>query len=121
MMSVPAVAIVGALLVIARSAMRWAVVMAVAKLLVALVSSVGLVAVTVAVLVIGPVAVGLMCTVMVKGWVALGASVPKVQLTVPAVLVHPALAETKLTCTGRTSVTVPPLEVEGPLFVTVRV
>src|SRR5437667_395422 len=121
-MSVPDVAEVGAVFKMLRSATRWALVMAVEKLLVALVSSVGLVAVTVAVLVINPVAAGLMCTTMLKVWVALGASVPKVQLTVPAVLVHPALAETKLTCSaGRTSVTVPPLEVEGPLLVTVRV
>src|SRR5438552_18721712 len=119
-MSVPAVAVVGALFVMERSATRWAVVVAVAKLLAGLVSSVALMAATVAVLTIGPVAAGLMCTVMVKGWVALGASVPKVQVTVPAVLVHPALAETKLTCTGSTSVTVPPLEVEGPTLVTDR-
>src|SRR6266699_1124794 len=88
-MSVPAVAVVGARFMMERSATRWAVVVAVAKLLAGLVSSVALVAATVAVLTIGPVATGLMCTVMVKGWVALGASVPKVQVTVPAVLVHP--------------------------------
>src|SRR5438552_14016319 len=80
-MSVPAVAVVGALFVMERSATRWAVVVAVAKLLAGLVSSVALMAATVAVLTIGPVAAGLMCTVMVKGWVALGASVPKVQVT----------------------------------------
>src|SRR5437773_5772370 len=119
-MSVPAVAVVGALFVMERSATRWAVVVAVAKLLAGLVSSVALVAATVAVLTIGPVATGLMCTVIVKGWVALGASVPKVQVTVPAVLMHPALAETKLTCTGSTSATVPPPEVEGPTLVTAR-
>src|SRR6267154_61398 len=111
-MSVPDVAVAGALLAIARSATRWAVVVAVAELLVALGSSAGLEAATVAVLAIGPVAAGLMCTTMVKGWVALAARVPKLQVTVPAVLVHPA-AETKLTCAGSTSVTVPPLEVEG--------
>src|SRR5205809_318149 len=115
MMFVPDVAVAGALFVIPRSAMRWAVVMAVAKLLAAFVSSVGLVAVTVVVLVIGPVAAGLMCTTMLKVWVALGARVLTVQVTMPAVLVHPALAETKLTRAGRASVTVPPLEFEGPL------
>src|SRR5438034_158987 len=120
-MSVPAVAVVGALFEMQRSATRWAVVVAVAKLLAGLVSSVALVAATVAVLTIGPVAAGLMCTVMVKGWVALGASEPKVQVTVPAALVHPALAETKLTCAGSTSAAVPPLEVEGPTLVTVTV
>src|SRR5438046_7704357 len=104
-----------------RSATRWAVVVAVAKLLAGLVSSVALVAATVAVLTIGPVATGLMCTVMVEGGVALGAGVPKVRVTLPAVLVHPALAETKLTFTGSTSGTVPPLEVEGPTFVNGRV
>src|SRR5436190_1540201 len=119
-MSVPDVAVAGALLAIARSATRWAVVVATDELLVALGSSVRLEAATVAVLAIGPVAAGLMCTTMVKGWVAPAASVPKLQVTVPAVFVHPALAETKLTWAGSTSVTVPPLEVEGPLLVTVR-
>src|SRR5947207_257672 len=119
-MSVPADAVAGAVLAIERSATRWAWVLAVAELLPALVSSAGLEAATVAVLAIGPIAVGLMCTTMVKGWVALAARVPKLQVTVPAVVVHPALAETKLTWAGSTSVTVPPLEVEGPLLVTVR-
>src|SRR5436309_3262532 len=104
-MSVPAVAVVGALFVMERSATRWAVVVAVAKLLAGLVSSVALVAATVAAVAIRSVVQALMCTVFVKGWVALGASVPKVQVTVPAVLVHPALAHTKITCTGSTSAT----------------
>src|SRR5438874_2217932 len=99
---------------------RWAVVVAIEELLVALASSAGLEAATVAVLAIGPVAAGLMCTTMVKGWVALAASVPKLQVTMPAVVVQPALAETKLTWAGSTSVTVPRVEVEGPLLVTVR-
>src|SRR5438045_1362927 len=120
-MSVPDVAVAGALLTIERSATRWALVVAVDELLPELVSSVALAAVTVAVLEMGPVLVESMCTTMVKVWVALGANVPKLQVTVPAVLVHPALAETKLTWAGSTSVTVPPLEVEGPLLVTVRV
>src|SRR5438477_111935 len=120
-MSVPDVAVTGALLAIARSAMRWAVVVATDELLPALVSSAGLEAATVAVLAIGPVAAGLMCTTMVKIWVALGASVPKLQVTVPAVVVHPALAETKLSWAGRSSALVRSLEVEGPLLVTVRV
>src|SRR5207248_686273 len=120
-MSVPDVAVTGALLAIERSATRWAVVVAIDELLPALVSSAGLEAATVAVLAIGPVAAGLMCTTMVKVWVASAASVPTLQLTVPAVVVQPALAETRLTWAGSTSVTVPPLEVEGPLLVTVRV
>src|SRR5712664_299186 len=120
-MSVPAEAVAGAVFVIERSATRRAVVVAMEALLAALVSSAGLEAATVAVLVMGPVAAGLMCTTMVKVWVALGASVPKVQVTVPAKLVQSALAETKLTRAGSASVTVPPLEAEGPLLVTVRV
>src|SRR5437016_4944263 len=103
-----------------RSATRGAVVVAIDELLAALASSVRLVAVTVAVLAMGPVAAGLMCTTIVKVWVASAASVPKLQVTMPAVVVQPALAETKLTWAGSTSVTVPPLEVEGPLLVTVR-
>src|SRR5438876_425798 len=105
-MSVPDVAVAGALLAIERSATRWAVVVAMDELLPALVSSAGLEAATVAVLAIGPVAAGLMCTTIVKSWVALGASVPKLQVTVLAVLAQPALAETKLTWAGSTSVTV---------------
>src|SRR5712664_2435466 len=121
-MSVPEVAVAGAAFTIARSATRWAVVVAVEALLVAIVSSVRLVAVTVAVLLIGPVAAGLICTTIVKIWVATGDRAPNVHVTVPAALVQPTLAETKLTCSGgSTSVTVPPLEVEGPLLVTVRV
>src|SRR5437588_745533 len=120
-MFVPEVAVAGAVFTIERSATRWAVVVAMEALLAALVSSAGLAAATVAVLVMGPVAAGLMWTTMVKVWVALGARVPKVQVTVPAALVQPALAETKLTWAGRTSLTVPPLEAEGPLLVTVRV
>src|SRR5438034_464483 len=119
-MFVPDVAVSGALFVIARSATRWAVVVATAALLAALVSSRGLVAVTVAVLAIGPVAAGLMWTTIVKSCVAPAASVPKLQVTVPAVVVQPALADTTRSCAGSTSVTVPPLEVEGPLLVTVR-
>src|SRR6267142_6158933 len=98
-MFVPDVAVAGALFVIERSATRRAVVVAMEALLVALVSSRGLVAATVAVLVMGPVAAGLMCTTMLKVWVALGARVPNVHVTVPVALVHPA-AETKLTCVG---------------------
>src|SRR5438445_2502421 len=120
-MSVPDVAVAGALLGIGRSARCWGLWVSVVWLSAVLVSSVALAAVTVAVLAMGPVLVESMCTTMVKVWVALGASVPKLQVTVPAVLVHPVLAETKLTWVGSTSVTVPPLEVEGPLLVTVRV
>src|SRR5437763_1445068 len=119
-MSVPDVAVTGALLAIARSAIRWAVVVAIAELLDRKGVVEGKGAATVGVLAIGPVAAGLMCTTIVKGWVASAARVPKLQVTVPAVVVQPALAETKLTWAGSTSVTVPPLEVEGRLLVTVR-
>src|SRR5439155_1150805 len=119
-MSVPDVAVAGAVFTIARSAIRWAVVVAIDELLVELVSSVRLEAATVAVLAYATVFRCLMCTTMVKVWVALAASVPKLQVTVPAVFVHPALAETKLTSAGSTPVTVLPREVEGPLLVTVR-
>src|SRR5947208_328438 len=120
-MSVPADAVAGAVLAIERSATRWAVVVAADELLPALVSSAGLEAATVAVLAIDPVAVGLMCTTMFPYSALFRSRVPKLQVTVPAVVVHPALAETKLTWAGSTSVTVPPLEAEGPLMVTVRV
>src|SRR5437763_1672627 len=120
-MSVPADAVAGAVFTIARSAIRWAVVVVTDELLPALVSSAGLEAATVAVLAIGPVAAGLMCTTMEIGRASCRESVQKSQVTVPAEVVHPALAETKLTWAGSTSVTVPPLEADGPLLVTMRV
>src|SRR5436309_1686202 len=121
-MSVPAVAVVGARSEVDTSATRSPEIVAGAKLLAGLVSSVALVAATVAVLTIGPVAAGLMCTVMVMGWVVVGAVVPKVQVTASAVLLHPALRELHSFPTRRSSdLTVPPLEVEGPTLVTVRV
>src|SRR5438874_1962166 len=119
-MSVPDVAGSGAVWAIERSGTRRAVVVATDELLAALVSSRGLVAVTVAVLAIGPVAAGLMCTTIVKVWVASAASVPTLQLTVPAVVVQPALPETTLFPYTTLFRSVPPLEVEGPLLVTVR-
>src|SRR2546430_2623904 len=120
-MSVPDVAVAGAVLADRRWAVRGKGVVAGGGRLLKKKSSAGLEAATVAGLAIGPVAAGLMCTTMVKSWVALGASVPKLQVTVPAVVVHPALAETKLTGAGSTSVAVSPVEAEGPLLVTVRV
>src|SRR5436305_2108700 len=119
-MSVPDVAVAGALLAIARWAMRLAVVVAIDELLLALVCSGGFGALHSFPTRRSSDLAGLMCTTIVKVWVALGASVPKLQVTVPAVVVQPALAETTPACTGRPSVTVPPLEVEGPLLVTVR-
>src|ERR671935_41128 len=92
-MSVPAVAVAGALFVIARSATRCAVVVAVAALFVALVSSVALEAVTVAVFAIGPVAAGLMWTLFVTGGAAPAGRGPNAQLRGRVVLVQPARAE----------------------------
>src|SRR5919204_207092 len=92
-MLVPDVASAGALFAIARSATRCAVVVAVAALFVALVSSVGLEAVTVAVFAIGPVAAGLMWTVIVNGCIAPAARVPDGQGRGRVVLVQPARAE----------------------------
>src|SRR2546430_2005561 len=120
-MSVPDVAVAGAVFTIARSATRCAVVVATDELVVALVSSVFFFNDTAAAEIYTLSLHGALPISMVKVWVALAASVPKLQVTVPAVLVHPALAETKLTWAGSTSVTVPPLEAEGPLLVTVRV
>src|SRR5205814_604663 len=120
-MSGPEVAVAGAPLAIARSAIRWAVVVAIAESLVALASSAGLEAATVAALALGPVVGELMCTTMVEVWVALGARVPRLRVPGSAVLPHPALVGTRLTWAGSTSVTVPPLEADGPLLVTMRV
>src|SRR5438552_19203940 len=101
-MSLPDVAVTGALLAIARLDIRCVVVVATDELLVALASSVRLVAVTVAVLAIGPVAAGLMCTTIVKIGRASCRGRVKLQVTVQAVVVQPALAEKKLTWSGRT-------------------
>src|SRR5207245_772005 len=122
-MSVPALAVAGALLLTDRSAARTALVVAVELLLAALPSSAALVALTVAVLSIAPVALGSMCTVIEKLALLLGplaASAPKVQTTV-VVPAQPAEAETKVVPVGRLSLTVPPLLVEGPWLVTVIV
>src|SRR5712692_710919 len=107
-MSVPAVAVAGAVLLIARSVAALTVVVAVALLLVWLVSV--WLAVTGAVLVTGPVTSGWMWTVMLKLLLSPGASGPTLQVTVPAVLLQPALADTKSTCAGSVSVMVAPVE-----------
>src|SRR2546427_731740 len=110
-MSVPAVAVAGAVLVSERSVTADTWVVAVAVLL-AWLLSVSL-AGTVAVFVTGPVTSGWMWTVMEKLWLAPGASGPTLQVTVPAALLHPAEAETKVTCAGSTSVMVEPVDVDG--------
>jgi hypothetical protein len=79
----------------------------------------GSLAVTVAVLVMVPIVVGV--TVIVLVALAPDASEPTLQVTVPALLVHPALAEPKVTVEGSVSVTVTPVAGLGPLFLVVRV
>src|SRR5437763_15419770 len=106
-MSVSDVAVGGVLFFPTRCASRRAVVVATDELLAALVSSRGLVAVTVAVLAIGPVAAGLMCTTIVKGWVASAASVPKLQVTMPEMGRASGREGEKLTGGGGTWATVP--------------
>src|SRR5437870_783725 len=121
-MSVPAVAIAGPVLVIARSALRWTVVIAVAVLLVGFVSSSGCAGVTTAVLMIMPWVAGSMCAPMLNVALAPAASAPKLHVTTfGAVWLHPDEAPANVVPAGSVSVTVPPLEVEGPLLVTVTV
>src|SRR5438876_226222 len=119
-MSVPDVAVAGALLERESTRMNCRHAVASEAVLAALVYSVRLVAVTVAVLAIGPVAAGLICTTIVKVWVASAASVPSLQLPLPAGFTLFPYTTLFRSWTGSTSVTVPPLEVEGPLLVTVR-
>src|SRR5438128_1012909 len=121
-MSVPAVAVPGPVLVkIGRATCR-DVVVAVAVLFVPLVSSPALVAVTVAVLVSGPGVAGAMCAPMLNVRLAPAASVPNVHVTTfGAVWLHPEDVPANVVPVGSVSVPVPPLEVEGPLLVTVTV
>src|SRR6185312_1022 len=53
--------------------------------------------------------------------VAFTAKLAAVHVTVPALNEHPALAELKLTCEGRVSVTTMVVAGEGPLFFAVNV
>src|SRR5437870_4865364 len=120
-MSVPAVAVAGPVLLIDRSATRLTVVVAVAVLLAGLSSS-GCAAVTTAVLVIAPDVAGLMCAPMVKVALAPDASAPKEHVTTfGAVWLHPDDALANVVPAGSVSVTVPPLDAEGPLLVTVTI
>src|SRR5437660_150665 len=120
-MSVPAAAVAGSVFTIERSATGWAVVVAMEALLAALVSSAGSAAATVDALALHDALPILMWTTMVKVWVALGARVPKVQVTVPAALVQPALAETKLTCGGAPACTAVTWQAGVPSSASVRV
>src|SRR5437660_4020054 len=123
-MSVPAAAVAGPVLVIARSANRWTVVIAVAVLLAALVSSAGLLAVAVegSVSNVPLVVFGGTGAPILKLTLAPLASVPTVHVTTfGAVWLHPDDAPANVVPAGSVSVTVPPLDVEGPLLVTVTV
>ena len=121
-MSVPAVAVAGPVLVIPRSARRSTVVVAVAVLLSAFASSAGTLATMIAVLTIAPWVAGAMCAPMPNVALAPGASAPTVHITTfGAVWVQPEDAPANVVPAGSVSVTVPPLEVDGPLFVTLTV
>ena len=118
----PAVAVAGPVLVIDRSANRSTVVIAVAVLLAGFVSSAGALAITTAVLTIAPWVAGAMCAPMLNAALVPGASAPNVHVTTfGAVWLQPDDAPANVVPAGSVSVTVPPLEVEGPLFVTVTV
>jgi hypothetical protein len=117
---VVAVAVAGAVLVIATSAFSGAddtLVVADDELLAVFGS--GSFAVAVAVLVMVPIAVGV--TVIVFVALAPDASEPTVHVTVPETLVHPGLAELNVTVAGSVSVTVTPVAGLGPLFLVLRV
>src|SRR5438270_7899898 len=123
-MSVPAVAVPGPLLVIARSANRWTVVIAVAVLLAALVSSAGLLAVTVAEFVSTvPLAVfgGTRAPIMKLTLAPLASVAPAYVTTFGAVSLHPDDAPANVAPAGSVSVTVPLLAAAGPFLVTVTV
>src|SRR2546421_3749531 len=117
-MSVPAAAVPGPVLVIARSANRWTVVIAVAVLLAALVSSAGLLAVTGAEFVSTvPLALfGGTRAPMLKLTLAPLASGPTVHVTTfGAVWLHPDHAPPQLVPPRSVSVARPPPHAEGPL------
>src|SRR5438445_5119835 len=117
--SVPAVAVAGPVLVIARSANRWTVVIAVAVLLAALVSSAGLLAVTVAEFVSTvPLAVfGGTRAPILKLTLAPLASVPTVHVTTfGAVWLHPDDAPANVVPAGTLCVTVPSLDRGGAAY-----
>ena len=107
---------------IARSANLKTVVVTMAVLLAGFVSSVSGVDLTSAMLVMAPSVAGAMCAPMLKVALAPGASAPTVHITtLGAVWLHPDEAPAKVVPAGSASVTVPPLDVEGPLLVTVTV
>src|SRR5947208_2521795 len=123
-MSVPAAAVAGPVLVIARSANRWTVVIAVAVLLAALVSSAGLLAVTVAEFVSTvPLAVfgGTRAPILKLTLAPLASVRSEERRAGKEGRLQPDDAPANVVPAGSVSVTVPPLDVEGPLLVTVTV
>ena len=93
-----------------------------AALLAGFVSSSGWAAVTTAVLMISPWVAGSMWAPMLNVRLAPGATAANVHVaTFGAVWLQPDEAPAKVVPAGSASVTVPPLDVEGPLFVTVTV
>src|SRR5439155_1705128 len=118
-MGLPAVVDAGPVLVTATSAEAVTVVLADAELLAAFGSD--SLPVTVAVLVTVPAAAGAVALI-VKVALAPDASEPAtLQVTVPGLLVQPALADTKVTPVGRVSLTVTPVAGSGPLLLAVTV
>src|SRR5437870_5613568 len=108
--------------VIAMAASRCTIVVAVAILFVPLVSPPALVAVTVAVLTIVPWVAGAMWAPMLNVRFAPAASAPNVFFTqFGAFWLPTGQASASVVSGASVSVTVPPLEVEGPLLVTVTV
>jgi hypothetical protein len=71
---------------------------------------------TFATLVSEPLAGAVTVTVTLLTWPL--ANVPKLQITTPLVFTPPPVALTNVTVAGRVSVTVTPLALEGPKFVT---
>src|SRR5438128_1097771 len=121
-MVVPDVAVAEPVLVIPRSARRSTVVVAVAVLLSAFVSSAGTLATMIAVLTIAPWVAGAMCAPMPNVALAPGASAPTLHITTfGAVWVQPDDAPANVVATGSASGTVPPQDADGPLSVTLTV
>src|SRR5438552_3311793 len=119
-MSVPDVAVAGRRVANERSVFLWAMVVPFHSLLAALVSSRGLVAVTVAVLAIGPVAAGLMWTTIVERRGVVEARGGRLGGRGRVGMEHRARRERRAGRAGSTSRTVPPVAAGRPWLVTVR-
>src|SRR5437899_1222551 len=117
-MSMTAVAVIAPVFAIARSASRWTIVFAAAMLFVGLFAS-GCRAVTTAVFVIVPCVAGSMSAQILTLSLPAALPIPTLHITTfGAVWVQPEDAPANVVAAGSVSVTVPPLEVDGPLFVT---